>query len=89
MWSGGPLLPNSRVDLFDIGDHEEEEEEGQDEDEFYFDDFSESGGEWWFDNYHLEAMRGWGAATQKRFWLAISINQFINELSGLYVLTIP
>ena len=46
VWSCGPVLPNSLVDLLDTGDREEEEEEeGENEDEFDFDDFRESDGE--------------------------------------------
>ena len=46
VWSCGPVLPNSLVELLDTGNREEEEdeEEGK-EDEFDFDDFSESDGE--------------------------------------------
>ena len=43
MWSCGPILPNSVVDLLGTGDREEEEdEEEEDEDEFDFEDFCES-----------------------------------------------
>ena len=34
VWSCGPVLPNSLVDLLDTGDLEEEEEEEENEDEF-------------------------------------------------------
>ena len=71
------MLPNSLVDLLDTGDHEEEkEEEEENEDEIDFDDFSESDGEWWSNNYCMKPMRGWGAAAQKlSFLLAIYLDQ--------------
>ena len=46
VWSCGPVLPNSLVDLLEAGDLEEEEEEEEENDEeIDFDDFSESDGE--------------------------------------------
>ena len=52
MWSCGPVLPNSLVDILDTDDREEEEEEEKEEEEeeeeeeendekFHYDDFSE------------------------------------------------
>ena len=38
VWSCGPVLPNSLVDLLDTGDRDEEEEEEENEDEFDFGD---------------------------------------------------
>ena len=44
-WSCGAVLPNSLVDLLDIGDNEEEGKAGEKNgDELDFDDFSESDG---------------------------------------------
>ena len=48
VWSCGPALPNSLVDLLDTGDSEVEEEEEEEEEreaEFDFDYFSESNDE--------------------------------------------
>ena len=46
VWSCGPILSNSLVDLLDTGDRDEEvEEERENEDEFDFDDYIESDGE--------------------------------------------
>ena len=42
VWSCGPVLPTSLVDLLDTGDHEEVEEEGDIEDEFDLDNLIES-----------------------------------------------
>lgn len=42
VWSCGPVLPASLVDLLDTGDHEEVEEEGDMEDEFDLDSLIES-----------------------------------------------
>uniref|UniRef100_UPI00358E214A uncharacterized protein n=1 Tax=Myxine glutinosa TaxID=7769 RepID=UPI00358E214A len=41
MWSSGPILPTSLVDLLNTGEHEEEEEE-EGEEEFDSDDFDEN-----------------------------------------------
>jgi len=42
VWSCGPVLPTSLVDLLDTGDHEEVEEEEDIEDEFDLDSLIES-----------------------------------------------
>ena len=56
VWSCGPGLPNSLVDILDIDDREEEaQEENEDEDELDFDDLCESDDDWCSDNYHFEA----------------------------------
>ena len=48
MWSSGPVLPNSLIDLLDTvtGNSEDEEEEGEEDNLFDFDNFIDSDDEW-------------------------------------------
>ena len=83
-------LPNLLVDLLDTGDREEEEEE-EDEFELDFDYFSESDDEWWSNNY----WNPWKVKARqlRKITLACclprSVNQLVNELSGISLFTIP
>ena len=71
VWSCGPVWPIWLVDLLDIGDRDEEQEE-EEENEFDFDDFSESDGEWWSNNYHVEAYEGLTRVSSEiSFWFAV------------------
>ena len=94
VWSWGPGLPKSLVDLRDTGGREEEEKEEQEnEDEFDFDDFSGSDCEWWSNNYNFEAHDRLRRGSSKKkiimdCSLPRSVNELVNELSGFSVFTI-
>ena len=68
------------ADRLDTGDHEEEEEEEENEDEFDLDDFSESDGEWWSNNYNFEAHENLRRGSSEKINLACYWSRSVNEL---------
>ena len=79
----------------DDEEEEEEEEVEEDQDKFNFGHFSESDGEWYSGNYHLEAhvhewlKRGSSEQTILACHLPKPLNELVNELSIISVFTKP